>query len=199
VLCLDHELSQPVRHERLVFELLAFGCVFDEVHIIMKGELTMSGKPKASIFRIIQSDYLALIGSVVPLVGLALYAAVAYFGYLPGFRGRGPIQGTEDASLVLYFAVLGIVLGLPLVYWRVRTIQQRFVKSVEVIGQITGVYFHRDRGRVEYSYSYQGQDYSAGNAVMKNGRTRTLISGNPVVLLINPDNPKQPLIRDLYV
>src|SRR5687767_6816879 len=115
----------------------------------------MPNKPKASVVRIIQSDYLALLGVLVPVVSLIMYICVAYFGYFPGFRGRDPIQGTEGAPLFFYMLIVGLVVGLPLAFWRIRAIQQMFEKSVEVVGQVTNVSFYRDRGRVEYSYTYQ--------------------------------------------
>jgi hypothetical protein len=34
---------------------------------------------------------------------------------------------------------------------------------------------------------------------MKTGKTQQLHSGNQVVLLVNPDEPKHALIRDLYI
>ena len=159
----------------------------------------MTDKTKPSVFRIIQSDYVALLGVLVPLVSLIMYIAVAYFGYFPGFRGRDPIQGTEGAPLFLNLFIAGLVLGVPLAIWRIRSIQQLFSKSVEVVGQITQVSFHRDRGRVEYSYTYQSKAYTGGNAIMKTGQTQKLRSGDQVVLLVNPDDPKRALIRDLYV
>lgn len=159
----------------------------------------MSNEPKASIVRIIQSDYLALLGVLVPVVSLILYICVAYLGYFPGFRGHDPIQGTEGAPLFLYMSIIGLVVGLPLAIWRIRSIQQIFAKSVEVIGQVTNISFYKDRGRVEYSYTYQNKNYSGGNAIMKTGKTQQLRSGSQVMLLVNPDEPKQALIRDLYV
>ena len=159
----------------------------------------MENKTKPSIIRIIQSDYLALIGVIVPVVSLIMYICVAYFGYFPGLRGRDPIQGTEGAPVFFYLFIIGLVLGLPLAFWRIRTIQQLFLKGVEVVGQITAISFYRDRGRVEYSYSHAGQAYSGGNAIMKTGRTQQLRSGNQIVLLVNPQEPKRALIRDLYV
>jgi hypothetical protein len=96
----------------------------------LKREKIMSNKSKPSIVRIIQSDYLALLGVIVPLVSLIMYVCVAYFGYFPGLRGRDPIQGTEGAPLFLYMFIFGLVAGLPLAFWRIRSIQQMFANSV---------------------------------------------------------------------
>jgi hypothetical protein len=159
----------------------------------------MTEKPKPSIIRIVQSDYLAVLGILVPVVSFIMYVCIAYLGYFPGLRGRDPIQGTEGAPLFLYLFIIGLVVGIPLAIWRIRSIQQIFSKSVEVVGEITNISFYKDRGRVEYAYSYMGQDYSGGNAIMKTRKTQQLSTGNQIVLLVNPDEPKRALIRDLYV
>lgn len=159
----------------------------------------MPNKPKASIVRTIQSDYLTMLGILVPVVSLIMYACVAYFGYFPGFRGHDPIQGTEGAPLFLYMLIFGLVVGLPLAFWRIHSIQQMFEKGVEVLGQVTKISFYRDRGRVEYSYTYQNLNYSGGNAIMKTGKTLQLSPGSQIVLLVNPDEPNCALVRDLYV
>ncbi len=165
----------------------------------MKGQAIMTTKAKPSIFRIIQSDFLAMLGILVPAVSLLMYIAVAYFGYFPGFRGHDPIQGTDGAPLFLYMFLAGIVIGLPLAYWRIRSILEMFSRNVEVVGQITGISFFRDRGQIQFTYNYFNQAYSGVTAIMKTRRTEQLQRGQEVILLIDPNDPKRALIRDLYV
>jgi hypothetical protein len=124
---------------------------------------------------------------------------VAYFGYFPGLRGHDPIQGSDGAPLFLYLFAGGLVIGIPLAIWRLRTIQQLFASGVEVTGQIKDIFFHRDRGTVQYSYTYLGQAFLSGNAIMKTRQTQKLQPGDQIILLINPEQPKRALIRDLYV
>ena len=92
----------------------------------------------------------------------------------------------------------GLVIGVPLAIWRIRTVQKIFSNGIEVTGQIKDIFFHRDRGTVQYAYTYQGQEILSGNAIMKTGQTKKLRPGDQLVLLINPDQPKRALIRDLY-
>lgn len=159
----------------------------------------MTAKTKPSVVRIVQSDYLVLLGILVPVVSLIMYISVAYFGYFPGLRGHDPIQGSDGAPLFLYLFIGGVVIGVPLAIWRMRTIQQIFSTGVEVTGQIKDIFFHRDRGTVQYSYTYQGQEFLSGNAIMKTSQTQKLSPGDQVVLLIHPEQPKRALIRDLYI
>lgn len=158
----------------------------------------MQQKPKPSILRIIQSDMLALICVLIPIVVLGMYLAIMVFGSLPGTYGRAPLQRESSAPWFLTMGLASAAVGLPLAYWRIHAIQRRFEEGEEVTGRIIDVAFFRDRGKVTYSYVYQNQNYAGSNAIMKNGRTEQLYPGKEVVILVNPFNPKQALIRDLY-
>jgi hypothetical protein len=156
-------------------------------------------KPNPSIIRIIQSDYIAMVGVLAPAVFLAAYIAVAYFGFLPGFRGHDPIQGTEGAPFFLYGFIVTLVLGIPAVIWRFKTIQNVFANGTEVVGRIEDVHFRRDRGNVLYRYEYQGKTYAGTNGIMKNARTQSLAPGKEIVLIVSRDDPARAFIRDLYI
>jgi hypothetical protein len=155
-------------------------------------------KPKPSLVRIIQSDFIAMLGVLAPAVFLVAYIAIAYFGFLPGFRGHDPIQGTEGAPFFLYGFIVTLILGIPAVIWRFKTIQKVFASGTEVVGKIENVYFRRDRGNVVYRYEYQGKSYSGVNAIMKNSRTQALMPGMEIVLIVDKDDSGRALIRDLY-
>ena len=156
-------------------------------------------KPKPSLIRIIQSDYIAMLGVLAPVVLLAMYIAVAYFGFLPGFRGHDPIQGTEGVPFFFYGFIVALVLGIPSVIWRSKTIQNVFANGEEVTGRIELIHFRRDRGNVVYRYEYQGKPYAGANAIMKNARTQELQPGMEIILIVNKDDPGRALIRDLYI
>ena len=155
-------------------------------------------KPKPSLIRIIQSDFIAMLGALAPAVFLVAYIAVAYFGFLPGFRGHDPIQGTEGAPFFLYGFIVTLILGIPAVIWRFKSIHTVFATGTEVVGKIENVYFRRDRGNVVYRYEYQGKPYSGVNAIMKNARTQSLAPGMEIVLIVDKNDPGRALIRDLY-
>jgi len=153
---------------------------------------------KPSVFRVIQSDYLALILVGFPAVAWGMYIVIAFFGFFPGMRGHDPIRGTEGAPFFLGMAIVATVVLIPLLLWRLRSFQATFARSDEVVGHITSISFFRDRGRIEYTYDMGGQTYNGWNAVMKNKRTTSLSQGDEVVLLVDRSAPKRALIRDLY-
>jgi hypothetical protein len=156
-------------------------------------------KPKPSLIRIIQSDYIAMLGVLAPVVFLGMYIAVAYFGFLPGFRGHDPIQGTEGAPFFLYGFIVMLILGIPAVIWRFKSIQSVFANGVEVVGKVELVHFRRDRGNVVYRYEHQGKQFAGVNAIMKNARTQELQPGMDIILIVSKDDPGRALIRDLYI
>jgi hypothetical protein len=172
------------------------------IHLFSQRETVVTGKTKPSIVRIVKSDYLAYIGTLIPLISLIMYIGFAcadYFGYLIAFREHESIQSTEGVSIFFYIFIIGLVFGTPLAIWRIRYIQQMFSDSVEVVGQITNISIYKDRGRFEYTYTYQGQLYSGNNFIMKTKKSQHLRSNSQVVLLVNPDEPTQTLIRDVYI
>jgi hypothetical protein len=152
-----------------------------------------------SILKIIQIDYTAMLAVMFPIVIWGLYIAISYFGFLPGLRGRDPIQASQGAPFFFYMGIAALVIGMPVLIWRVRSIQSIFTNGVIVSGQIINIGFHRDRGRVEYSYHYEGQTYQVGNAIQKTKRTKTLNSGDEITVIVDPTNPKKAYIRELYM
>jgi hypothetical protein len=153
---------------------------------------------RPSVFRIVQTDYTASLCAIFPLVIWVMYGLLVYFKVIPDLRGRDPLT-SADAPFFFGLAVVATLLGIPLLVWRIRTIQTVFARGVEVRAQITNAFFYRDRGRVDYIYDYQGQTYQSGNAVTKTGHTKFLEPGHEVILVVAPENPKKAFIREFYV
>lgn len=153
---------------------------------------------RPSMFRIVQSDYLTGLSILVVVVFWGMYVAIAYFGFFPGLRGRSPLTGS-DAPFFLDLSIIATLIAVPLIIWRIHSFHSIFVRGVEVTGRITSISFFRDRGRVEYTYVYQGKSYESGNAIHKTGRTKTLQPDSEITLVVDRENPKRALIRDLYV
>lgn len=151
-----------------------------------------------SPFRIIRTDYAALLAVLFPVVIWGMYVATAFFGFFPGLRGREPLTAS-DAPFFLYFALIVTLLGIPLLVWRIRSIQSHFKRGVEVPGTITSANFYRGRGRLEYAYSFQDQTYRTGNAVQETKQIKGLQPGDNIILVVDPDKPRKALIRDIYL
>lgn len=146
--------------------------------------------------RIISTDYTALLGAILPLVGVLLWIGNKFFGFPSRWRGREIQQGD---STFLWIAAAMVIVGVLLLLWRIHTFQSLFIAGHRVPGRVTTVSFFRDRGRIEYEYQYAGASHHAGNAIHKNKRTMAIQQGMPVTIVVDPANPKRTILLDLYV
>ena len=141
---------------------------------------------RPSLFRIITVDYPSLLSVLFPII---FWVFSAYYFYI------------GDDSL-LFFALLSVgvsVVGIPFLFWRYRIISSVFEDGIETQGTIMGVSFFRGRGRVEYTYNFQGQKYMSGNAINRTKHTKTLRDGQQVTILIDRNDPKRAFVKEIYL
>ncbi|MEM7332446.1 MAG: DUF3592 domain-containing protein [Chloroflexota bacterium] len=153
---------------------------------------------KPSVSGIIQGDYLAMLSVMFPIVIWGMYIAIVYFGFLPDSRGSDPIN-PNGSPFFFYFGIIMVVVGIPLLTWRVKSIQDIFDRGIEVEGQITNIRFYRGRGRVEYAYEYVDKAYRGGNAIRRTRVASQLKVGDQVIIVIDRANPQKAVVRDLYL
>src|SRR4051794_5358966 len=97
--------------------------------------------------RIISTDYAALVGVIIPCVGVALWIANAFFGF-PGKLGRSTLPPNHPFFLIL--ATASVIAGATLVTWRRRYFDNLFASGHRTPGTVTSIWFLKDRGRVEF-------------------------------------------------
>jgi hypothetical protein len=137
--------------------------------------------------RIVTNDYAAFLGLAFPLLAPVLFILFAL------------LDGVPVPTTLVYFVIIpSVVFGLVLLAWRLHLIRAVFESGHEVPATISGVWFYRDRGRIEYIYTFQGQKYRGGNAIMKNKRTLAFQPGDQVLVAVDRKHPKRAFIRDLY-
>ena len=139
-----------------------------------------------AIGRIIWTDYTTFLAtlSIVIILGVFLYDRF--------------IQRLGISQELPYFLGGIVIVAIPVILWRIRLIASTFEFGWDVEDNILDVSFFRDRGRVTYTYTVQGERYQSGNAIMKNKSTRLLQSGQKVTIVAQRDNPKVAFIRELY-
>ena len=113
---------------------------------------------RPSLFRVISTDYASFLSVLFPIV----------FG---GFSIYFFFSGNDALRLFLPLAIVVTVIGVPVLVQRYRAISSVFEDGTEAKGVVTGLSFFRGRGRVQYSYSVQGEKQMSDNAINKNGRT----------------------------
>ena len=141
---------------------------------------------RPSFFRVISTDYASFLSVLFPIV----------FG---GFSIYFFFAGNDALRLFLPLAIIVTVIGVPVLVRRYRTISSVFEDGTEAKGIVTGLSFFRGRGRVQYSYTFQGEKQTSDNAINKNGRTRKLRVGQTVTVLVDRNNPKRAFIREIYL
>lgn len=141
-----------------------------------------------SLLKIITIDYIAFLGWLFPVVMWGIYIALIVLGNIKA----------NDFTLPIIFAVISVV-ALAILMWRIQVFNTVFSDGIETTATINNVSFFRDRGRVDYVHTYQGQKYVSGNAIHKVKQTLALKVGEQVVLAVDRNNPKRAFIRDLYM
>lgn len=142
---------------------------------------------KLSIERVFFTDYITSLSTIAILI------TVGFFLY---DRFIKPSAFTEEMPFIL---ALVSIAGIAAIVWRIRLIASAFEYGWEIEGDIVGVSFFRDRGRITYIYTIQGERYQSSNAVMQHRLTKALQRGQKVVIMANRDNPKIAFIRDIYI
>lgn len=144
--------------------------------------------PKPSIGAILWNDWPALatsLGLVIPWV--------LYFGY----RLLDPSAGSDP--VFAWLATASTLAMLPLLGWRIRRVLVLFARGVEVPAHITSIHLFKDRGRIDYAFTLGEGISSSWCPVHKTARVLAFKLGEPVKVLVNPANPKQSILKALYV
>jgi hypothetical protein len=150
---------------------------------------------RPGVFKFIRTDYASSLAVICPVVMAALYVATGVFGI--HFLKRGREVG-GDGTAFLWMAVIATAVCVPLLIWRVTAFQGIFARGVEVPATITSSSFHRGRGRIEFTYLFNGRQYHRGAAVQENGAVRALLSHAVTTALVDPQAPNKAVLRELY-
>lgn len=141
---------------------------------------------RASLIKIIWGDY----SSFLAAISMVVTAGFLVYDQFTQQLGLG--------ETLIFITIAVWVAGIALILWRVRHISSVFEFGFEVEADITDIGFFRDRGRVTYVFTIQGERYQVSNAIMKTAFTRSLQRGQKIKVISHRDNPKSAFIRDLY-
>ena len=139
-----------------------------------------------SLFRVISTDYPSLLSALFPIV----------FG---GFSIYFFFTANNSLQLFLLLTIVVALFGIPFMIRRYRMISSVLAEGVQVPGVVTRIGFFRGRGRVEYSYTVQGEKQMSGNAINKNSHTKELQVGQIVKVSVDRNDPKRAFIREIYL
>lgn len=139
-----------------------------------------------SILKIIWIDYLAFLSAVSCLVAVGMQ-------FYDVFLREDPAGSfTWVAWAILLSGIVGV--GL-----RYVSIVSLYNSGLEARGTVSEVGFFRDRGYIKYIYPYENKRYAGRLIVMKNRMTTRYQTGSEVDVIVDRENPKKSIIKDLFV
>lgn len=141
-----------------------------------------------SLIKIITIDYIACLAFLIPVIFWGLYIVLIILQKVT----------LADFALPVIFSVITIV-AIGVLVWRIQVFNTVFNDGLETPATVSNISFFRDRGRVDFVYTYQGQKYIGGNAILKVKQTQALQIGEQVIVIVDRNNPKRAFIRDLYI
>jgi len=142
----------------------------------------------ASLIKIITVDFYAWMAFLFPILIWGVYILLLLFENI----------SPDNTQLPIIYTGITVVAILVLI-WRVLTIRAVFNHGLEIQAIISKVGFYRNRGRIEYGYTHQGQSYTSGNSVIKTKSTQKIQTDERVIVMVDRNHPKRAFIRDLYV
>ncbi len=135
-----------------------------------------------SLKKIIKNDYIVFF-SLVAFIALIIFTL--YFGL-------------TNQEKLLFMTIPLMVISFVLMTYRVAFISKVLKQGISIKGEIDHIWYVKDRGRLTFSYQYEGVDYQNGIALMKNKYTKDMASGDIIDLYVMADKPKQCIIKALY-
>jgi hypothetical protein len=146
-------------------------------------------KAKPRFASIISTDWPALF-CLISIPGIWI------IGFLFPFVRKGASFGTFE---VLAFALPISMVAGGFLLWRIARIHRLFAFGRLVPAQVTSLRIARDRGRLEFEYDFGGLRRTSWMPVHKNKRVLALEPNQQVEVLVDPRDPTNAIVRQLYV
>jgi len=114
---------------------------------------------------------------------------------LPLMRRDGPFDIYEGCAIASPISLVAAGFFI----WRIARIHHLFTHGQLTTGHVTCVSIVRDRGRLEFTYDFQGHSIDSWTPVHRNRRVLSLEPDQEVEVLVDKANPKNAIVRHLYV
>lgn len=151
-----------------------------------------------SVKKLFKNDYLVVLAVACSTVPGLLYLLGSRFGFMVGRRGVVEVSATELRGWPFWIAVIAGV-SVVLLISRVVWIKGILENGSTIGGRIDKVWHHRDRGRIEYEYTFQGRAYRSWAAISVSADNRHLKNGDTIEVVVDRNHPQRALLKQLYV
>ena len=136
------------------------------------------------IVLVLKRDYLT---SLLLLSPLALWAAVFIRNV-----------GGHDIRTYLIAAIAGTVLLVGAGLLRLGTIMSLAESGVEVTASINQIIMRRNKGRIEFTYVYNGEREEASMAFRSRDPLKDVQRGTNLTALVDPNNPRRAILPAMF-
>jgi hypothetical protein len=153
-----------------------------------------------SVKKIINHDYKTLLAFITFVVMIAIALEVYFIGYMVS-RRTFSIQLIPFEERLLYVYIFGgiALVGLICFIARMNIIKNYFGAGIEVKGKILELRYWRDRGKIMYAYSIEGQEYRKQLTIHITKETSNLGKDDEVKILVRPENHSKSIIKDIFM
>ena len=139
-----------------------------------------------SLLKIIWIDYWAFVSTIFCLVAAGMYVYDTFFK-------------ETSAQNLTWFALAIFGAGLLGLAWRYISIVSLYNSGLETKATVSEIGFFRDRGYIKYIYPYENKKYASRMTVMKNKLTTRYRIGSEIEVIVDRENPKKSIIKDLFI
>ena len=141
---------------------------------------------KFSYFKLLSTDWPALAASI----GIPIIWAI-YFIF--------PLLQHSAIPLPIWFpSGISVALIIWLV-WRIIRIARLFADGQLATGIITDLVLAKDRGRLEFTFEYQGKQVSSWMPIHQTKAVLSLTRGTTVEVLFDRNQPNRAIVKHLFV
>lgn len=153
------------------------------------------------IAKILRSDCLAFYLAIIPVVLVMMGVSPFVVGPISFGRsfGRTGTLSVEDSMVFIKWAIVVFPFAVAVLWIRLRIVWYVIYKGKTVCGEIKGLWFLRDRGRIVFTYLVGDRRLTKANSVMKFSKTKRLKVGDKVVVCYDPVHPLRAFVREVFV
>jgi hypothetical protein len=154
---------------------------------------------KYSVKKIISHDYITLASLICFVITAVLLAEMYFLGYFVSKRLLELVYVPVEDRFVYYCIFGGFAcVGLACFIFRMSIIKSYFISGTNIKGTITGLTYWRDRGRITFKYTFEGQEYHRKIMIHTTSETSNLGKDDEVNVLVKPANHSKAIIMDIF-
>lgn len=155
---------------------------------------------KLNVRKYFKNDYYnGLFLMIVPIVWF-VYFFIVLTGIVPGKYSASFTKVEIPLNFLVIIPLVFISISFLILFiLRLRSRIKLCDVGIPLNAIITDIRYNKDRGAIFFQYESHGTAFKKWNGIFKNAETTSFKKGDSVEIFINPDNPKQAVIKKLII